>query len=280
MNLWNMKIVADSSADVLALDALPFSSAPLKIITTEKEYVDDENLSVIDMVQELSQYTEKSSTACPSVGDWLNAFGDATYVFCVTITSGLSGSYNAAVSAKQAYEEEHPDRKVFVIDSLSTGPEMKLIIEKLEELILAGKPFADICTEITEYQNRTGLLFMLESLKNLANNGRVSKLAASAVGILGIRVIGKASDQGTLEQLAKCRGEKKALPHLVQLMRELGHVGGKVRIGHCINGVTAKKLKEMILKDFPAADVELYSCRGLCSFYAEKGGLLVGFEKG
>lgn len=280
MNPWNMKIVADSSADVLTLDTLPYASAPLKIITADVEYVDDEQLNVIDMVHALSHASQRSSTACPSVGDWLAAFGDADYIFCVTITSGLSGSYNAAVSAKQAYEEEYPHRKVFVIDSLSAGPELKLLIEKLEELILAGKDFETICGEITAYQQHTGLLFMLESLKNLANNGRVSKLTAGAAGILGIRVIGKASDEGKLEMLTKVRGEKKALPALIELMRELGYQGKKVRIGHCINGVTAKTVMEMIRSAFPAADVELYPCRGLCSFYAEQGGLLVGFEKG
>lgn len=280
MNPWNMKIVADSSADVLSIGAFPYASAPLKIITSEKEYVDDENLDVIGMVNELSHYSDKSSTACPSVGDWLDAFGDAPYVFCVTITSGLSGSYNAAVGAKDAYEEAHPDRKVCVIDSLSAGPELKLIIEKLAQLIQEGKDFDTICGEIKEYQKRTGLLFKLESVKNLANNGRVSKLVAGAVGILGIRLVGKASDVGTLEVLHKVRGEKKALSVLMELMEELGYKGGKLRIAHCINGVTARDFKEKILEKFPRADVELYACRGLVAFYAEKGGLLFGFEKG
>ena len=279
MNPWNMKIVADSSADVMSIPSLPYAIAPLKIITSEKEYVDDSNLDVIAMVNELSHYSDRSSTACPSVGDWLDAFGDAPYVFCVTITSGLSGSYNAAIGAKDAYEEAHPDRKVCVIDSLSAGPELRLIIEKLAQLILEGKDFDTICGEIKEYQNRTGLMFKLESVKNLANNGRVSKLVAGAVGILGIRLVGKASDAGTLEVLHKVRGEKKALAVLMELMEELGYQGGKLRISHCINGVTARDFKEKILEKFPHADVELYACRGLVAFYAERGGLLFGFEK-
>lgn len=280
MDISTVKIVSDSSADTLFLDGIPFACAPLKIITDECEYIDDQNLNVIDMVNYLAGYSGKSSTTCPSVGDWLIAFGDAEYVFCVTITSGLSGSYNSAVNAAQTYEEEHPGRKVCVIDSLSAGPEMRLTLEKLRALILEGKAFDDVCREIAEYQQRTGLLFMLESLANLANNGRVSKLAAKAVGVLGIRVIGKASDEGTLEQLTKARGEKKALPRLIELMRELGHTGGKVRIAHCFNGITAKRLKETLEEHFPSIDVDIYAARGLVSFYAEKGGLLVGFEKG
>lgn len=275
----NMKIVADSSSDVLRLETVPFASAPLKIITSKKEYVDNETLDVAQMVNDFLDNTEKISTACPGVSDWIDSFGDARHVFCVTITSSLSGSYNSACIAKQQYEEVHPGRKVFIIDSLSAGPELKLIIEKLQKLIALGKSFEDICNSIANYQKHTGLLFMLESLKNLANNGRVSRLVASAAGILGIRVIGKASDRGELEQLAKSRGEKKALPTIMMLMSKLGYCGGKVRISHCCNEGAAQKLKELILTEFSKAQIEIYKARGLCSFYAEKGGLLVGFEK-
>lgn len=277
--LEHVKIVADSSADVLALEGLPFASAPLKIVTAEKEYVDDENLDVAAMVEEMLTYTEKSGTACPSVGDWLTAFGGAQYVFCVTITSNLSGSYNSAVAAAREFEELHPGSRVLVIDTLSAGPEMKLIVEKLRALVGAGKDFDQIAAEIKAYQERTGLLFMLESLKNLANNGRVSRVVASAVGILGIRILGKASDQGRLEQLVKSRGEKKALPALYQLLKREGYAGGKVRISHCLNEDAAKTMEHLIRAEYPDAEIKIYPARGLCSFYAEKGGMLVGFEK-
>ncbi len=273
------KIVADSSSDLLALAGVPFESAPLKIITAEKEYVDDASLDVLGMVTDLQNYSGRSSTSCPNANDWLNAFGDADEIFCVTITATLSGSYNAAEQAKQIYEEQHPGRRVFVLNSLTTGPEMVLIIEKMRDLILEGKSFDDICAEVTKYTKKTGLLFMLESMRNLANNGRVSPLIAKMAGILSIRVVGKASDQGDLAQLNKCRGEKKSLETIVQHLKSLGLKNGKVRIAHCFNETAGKALKELIQKEFSKVQVEIYKCRGLCSFYAEKGGLLVGFEK-
>ncbi len=273
------KIVADSSADLLELTGVPFSSAPLKIITDNAEYVDDENLDVSKMVDEFSRYKGRSSTSCPNSEDWLKAFGDAQYIFCVTITATLSGSFNAATVAKQMYEDMYPDRKVFVLNTLSTGPEMKLIIEKICELINAGDSFQEICSNITQYTKTTGLLFMLESMKNLANNGRVSPFVAKAAGLLGIRVVGKASDVGDLQPLDKCRGQEKALNAIVRRMIELGWNYGKVRISHCLNTAAAQKLKEILEKKSPAADIEIYNCKGLCSYYAEKGGMLVGFEK-
>ena len=273
------KIVADSTADVLSLDTISFSSAPLKIITSEKEYVDNSDLDVADMVETLLKYKGHSSTSCPNPDDWLKTFGDAENVFCITITGTLSGSYNSAVLAKQMYEEMHPERHVYVINSLSAGPELKLIIEKIEEQIRQGKEYAEICKIIEKYTQHTGLIFMLESMKNLANNGRVSSIVAKAVGLLGIRVVGKASYKGDLLPLDKCRGQEKALVEIVKRMKEFGFKGGKVRIAHCLNEDAAKKLRATILGDFPQVDLDVYHCRGLCSYYAEKGGLLVGFEK-
>ena len=275
----NFKIIADSSSDVLSLNGVPFEVTPLKIVTDKKEYVDNLNLDVNEMVDDLFSYKGKSSSSCPNADEWLTAFGDSKYIFCVTITATLSGSYNAACIAKEMYEEQYPDRKVFVINSLSTGPEMKLIIEMIKELIENGNTFDEICEDINLYTQKTGLIFMLESMKNLANNGRVSHLAAKAAGLLGIRVVGKASDVGDLQPLDKARGEQKAITSIFDCMHKEGYWGGKVRIAHCQNEKVAESLKTLITKEFAKADVEIYSCRGLCSFYAEKGGVLVGFEK-
>ncbi len=275
----NYLIAADSACDLFNLPDVPLCVAPLKIITANKEYVDDEHLNTMQMVKDLDSYKGKSSTSCPNPDNWLKAFGDAEFVFCVTITGTLSGSYNAALLAKNIYEEKHPERRVFVINTLSAGPEIALIIEKLEELIVGGHNFDDICDKISNYTNKTGLLFMLESMKNLANNGRVSPFVAKMAGILGIRVVGKASDKGDLEPLNKCRGENMALKTIFEHLTNLGFCGGKVNIAHCFNPDAAKSLKEMIKGKFNNAVVKIYNCGGLCSFYAEKGGLLVGFEK-
>lgn len=274
-----IKIVADSSANILYLKDISFSSAALKVIAGEREFVDDASLDVEGMIAWFDSYKGRSQTSCPNQVDWLNAFGDADDIFCVTITSGLSGSYNAACVAKQLYESEHPDRRVCVIDSLSAGPELALIVEKLETCIAEGMDYENICQTIESYQKSTGLVFMLESLKNFAANGRVSPAVAKLAGVLGIRIVGKASDLGTLEPTNKCRGEAKSLSAIVSNMKAAGLSGGKVRIAHCKNQPAALTLRGMIQEALPAVDVQIHSCRGLCSYYAEKGGLLVGFEK-
>ena len=273
------KIVADSSADMLSIPFdVAFESVPLKIITTEREYVDNASLDVHGMLCDLKKYNGKSRSSCPNPGEYLEAFGDAENVFCITITSGLSGSYNSAVKAANDYKDLHKDRNVMVIDSLSTGAESALMVEKIAELITLGKEFAEIEAELNEYVKRTNLLFSLESLHNLASNGRVNPVVAKLSGLLGIRVVGKASDQGTLEVLEKARGAQNAILTIIKLMKAHGYSGGKVRIHHAENLAVAEKVRDAILADFPEAKIGVSETRALCSFYAELGGVLVGYE--
>lgn len=274
-----VKIVADSSCDLCELKYTEFAVAPMKIITEEREFVDDSSLDVDAMVDYFYQYKGKSQSSCPNISDWLEAFGDADEIFCITITSGISGSYNSACAAKQIYEKENNGKRVFVFDTLSAGPELTLIIEKIEEYIGKGMPYDDICDNIKKYKEKTGLVFILKSLRNFANNGRVSPIMAKLIGITGIRVIGRASSKGTLEPKNKCRGDRRSLETLIDELEAEGFRSGRISIGHCQNESAAEQLKKMIMEKFMNIQVEMHKLKGLCSFYAEKGGLLVGFEK-
>ena len=271
-------IVSDSSANLYGSDCADFMPVPLKILAGQKEYVDDETLDVAGMLTELQEYKGRSSTACPGVGDWLQAFGDAEEVYGVSLTSHLSGCYNAACIAAEDYMAEHPGRKVFILDSLSTGPELELLIEKYHELLKFGFSFDGVQEQIREYAQRTHLIFSLESLSNFVKNGRVSPALAAAANLLGIRIVGRASSEGELEPLRKSRGEKRAIRQLWECMLDGGFAGGKVRIRHSENQAAAEQLAQIIRESYPNCDIRIGVNRGLCSYYAEKGGVLVGFE--
>ncbi len=274
------KIVTDSSSDVLSLAGTPFASVPLKIMSGGKTYVDTPELDVAGMVADLRAHKGKSSTACPSVHDWLEAFGDAERVLCLTITSGLSGTWNSASLAAREYEEVHPERRVFVMDTLSTGPEMRLLIEKAAALSEAGADFDAIVEAVKAYHQHTHLLFSLSSLHNLVANGRVNPAIGALVGLLGIRVLGIASAKGDIEMVAKSRGDRKARQAIITAMNARAYQGGRVHIAHCNNEANALALREALLAEYPAAAITIAPARGLCSYYAEEGGLLIGFETG
>lgn len=185
----NYKIVSDSSANLFRLNGMNFGSVPLHVIVGDRDFTDNESVNLNEMQNSLSSYNGKSSTSCPSSQEWIDAFSDAEVVFCVTITSNLSGACASAKIAASMYETEYPGRKVYVIDSLSTGPEMVLIIDKLAELINAGNDAETIYSEILEYKKGTHLYFELSSLDNFAKNGRINPILAKGIGILGIKIV-------------------------------------------------------------------------------------------
>ncbi|MGM9590063.1 MAG: DegV family protein [Faecousia sp.] len=273
-------IVSDSSSNVFHIEGTEYASVPMKIIAGAREYVDAPGLDLQGMVSDLQQFKGKSGSSCANVHDWLDAFGDAQMVFCVTITRQLSGSYNSAQQALNLYLEEHPERKGYVFDSMTAGPEQAMLVDKIAQLVAQGHDFDTVVEKTLDYHDHTHTLFRLQSLTNLARNGRVNPAVAKIAGVLGIRMLGEAQG-GKIAAVHKPRGDKKAVPLMAEMIKERGFYDGAVlRIAHCFNEEAACWLRDLLLAEFPNARIRMEHTAALCSFYAEEGGLIVGFEGG
>ena len=276
------KIVADSGCDYREItdlaDQTKFESVPLTIQIDHEIFVDNAQLDIDGMMEKMYATSSASKSACPSPEDYLRSFEGAENIFVVTITGSLSGSHNSAQLAKKLFLEENPTANIHVIDSLSAGGEVDLIVRKLNDLIKEGLSFEQVVEAITHYQANTKLLFVLAKVDNLVKNGRLSKLIGAVVGLLNIRMVGEASDTGTLELLQKARGAKKALTAAVDEVLKSGYKGGRIIIAHRNNEKFCQQFSEVIKEKFPAADISFLPTSGLCSFYAEEGGLLMGYE--
>ncbi|MFR2119065.1 MAG: DegV family protein [Streptococcus salivarius] len=255
-----------------------FVSVPLTIQVGETIYRDDAQLNIDQMMEEMYATTTASKSACPSPDDYMKSFEGADNIVVVTITGTLSGSYNSAEIAKKIYLEEHPDTKIHVIDSLSAGGEVDLLVRKLNHLVAEGLDFDQVLDAITAYQSKTKLLFVLAKVDNLVKNGRLSKLVGTVVGLLNIRMVGEASKTGTLELLQKARGQKKAIKAAFDELIKAGYTGGHITIAHRNNEKFIEQFSELVREKFAQASIEVLPTSGLCSFYAEEGGLLMGYE--
>lgn len=273
-----VKYIADSSCDIQKLENENFESVPLLIYTDEWKYLDDGSIDISEMLDKLEKYNGRSYTSCPTVESWISAFEGAGEIYVVTITSGLSGTYNSALIAKDIYLDSHPDAKIEVFDSLSTGPEMKMALEKIMELKKEGHTFEEVCTLTHKYLDDVRLFFVLSSIHNLAQNGRVSKVIASAVGILGISIIGIASEIGIIKQISRARGDRHVIKTLMEQFSSVGYNGGKISICNVQNINLAEKLASAIRSKFENADISIYPAGGLCSYYAERNGIIIGIE--
>ena len=109
-------IVSDSSCEIRELKnpapGVQFALVPFKIRVGEREYVDLATLNTQQMLQAMTDYNGASTTACPSPEEWAEYFLQADNCIALTISSNLSGSYNAAVAARTMVLEEHPEKKI------------------------------------------------------------------------------------------------------------------------------------------------------------------------
>ena len=274
------KIISDSSCDLMkkdvACDEVDFTTIPFILNIGNEEYIDDENLDVDKMITAMESCATACSSACPSPASWLDEYDDAENAIAITISSNLSGSHNSAVVAKEMVTDQN--KNVAILDSRSTGPELVICIEELVKLIKSGLSFDEVVEKANETLTQTKTAFALCSFDNLVKNGRMSRLTGFVARKLGMWGIGIATEQGTISVTGKSRGPEKAISLIIGDMTERGFTGEKVVISHCKNQIFAEKLKNAILEKWQNAEISFRETKGLDSFYAERGGIIIAYK--
>ena len=179
--------------------------------------------------------------------------------------------------AKELLLEREPDRKIYVIDSLSTGAESILILRKLYELIAQGLDFEAVIEGVEKFKKTSRTVFVLCCFDNLVKNGRMSKLKGFVANTLGFWGIGIASDVGTIEMKGIARGQKKTVAAIINDMQERCGDVKELILDHCMNEDFARQVEAAAREHWPEINVTILPTRGLCSYYAEKGGLIIGY---
>ena len=185
---------------------------------------------------------------------------DGKDVLHLTLSSGLSGSYNSARNAAEILKEEFPDRKLYVVDSLGASSGYGLFVDKLADLRDEGKSIDEI--RIWAEDNRLNLhyWFFSTDLTFYVKGGRVSKVSGFFGGMLGICPLLNMNNEGRLIAREKIRSKKKVIATIVDKMEKHAKDGldysGKCYICHsdCIED--AKEVKKLVEERFKNLDGE------------------------
>ena len=282
MNDW--QLIADSSCDLNAdtfdTGEIPFATVPLKIIVGDREFIDLPETDPHEMLAAIKSFAGAATSACPSPHAFAEQFCKAAQSIAVTITSGLSGSYNCAVQAMNMVLDEHPEKKIHIVDSRSAAGSMVLLLRRLRQLIEQGIAFEEIIKQIEGYRDSMKIIFSLATFDNLVKNGRMSRAAGMFATALNIRAVATNSAEGVIEVIEKVRGEKRAIERMVALMGGYKDmVGTPVVITHCNNAGAVKTMCELIKSTYGTkdSDITVLECTCLTSFYAGDQGLLLSF---
>lgn len=274
------QILIDSSCDLnpdyLKETNIGLNIIPIKIYVSGKEYIDDENLDIQELITAMNNTKEKMGSACPSPEDWSSKFGNAEYTFVVTMTSNLSGTYNSAVVARDMAENKD---KIHIFDSKSTSGSMELIVDEIVRLINEETEFNEIITQVEEFIKTRNLFFILHKFDNLIANGRMSKFAGLMAKTLVIKPVCTASKEGTIDIVHKCIGSLNAYKKMAELAfaRCKDFFKRKLVITHCNNQEDATKIKDILCEKCNFKEIIIKPMRGLTSLYAQEKGVIACF---
>jgi DegV family protein with EDD domain len=196
------------------------------------------------------------TTAAPSPGAFSEAYksafdGGASEIICLTVSAGVSATYQAAVSAKDL----HPDKKITVVDTESISMGQGFMALEAAKLAREGKRTEEILKAVVDIRDRTHLYAALDTLKFMAMSGRVGHLTAEMANVLSIKPILSIMD-GKLDLLEKVRTRKKAWARVIELSVEsLGK--GEVEemyILHVAAEDLARDFEELLRSAMPCPD--------------------------
>lgn len=207
----SVKLIIDSASD------LPFSFAeannigfaPLKTTLGGQEYRDGIDIVPEEFYEKLEANKELAHTSQVNAAEFAALFDAAVSggddVVAITISGGLSGTYQSAMIAAADY----PDR-VYVVDSLNATAGAQVLIQYAMRLKDEGKSAKEIFDALEELKKRVRLFVRLETLEYLKRGGRISKTSAVVGGILHIKPILTLNGEGKLETVGKARGIKQS----------------------------------------------------------------------
>lgn len=276
------KIIADSSLETNEYLApiLQVSFAPFKIAVEEREFIDDDTLDIDELLAAIAKSKLPSRTAAPSPESFLQYIDESLdCAFIVTISSKLSGSYNAAFVARAVAKERYPHTKVHIFDSLGAGSGETTVAIQIKECMDAGMSFEETVEYVENFTKNDQLYFILDNLDTLIKNGRMNSVKGLIASLLHIKPVLGDDGDGNIKLFSTERTYTKAIDKMVTFISESTFELAKRTcvIAQCSAYSRANLVAEKLMRLNLFRDVQIVPMKGLSSTYANAGGLIIAF---
>ena len=243
-----ISIVSDTSTlySISEGQEIGLSIVPLNITVDDKSYKDFEDITDHQLLKMIEE-NKVPRTSQPSLGEKIDIYNELLKkgeVIDITMASGLSGTYQTALLAKNACDD--PER-VTVIDSMTLCGPHRALVDLALEMSAMGKSAAEITQQI-ENMKRHEISFLI--------NGMAGVLG----GLLKLMAVMKKGEEGRgLDKFAVCRTTRKVGHDITEEMKREGIDNSYTfYISHAANELLALKMKEKIAEEFPDATIHIY----------------------
>lgn len=271
-------LVTDSTCDLPreVCAARGIEVVPMRVRFGEKEYLDGVDLTNEEFALRLAAAAELPQTAQPSPQAFLEAFGRADGdVLCITVSSGLSGTYQTARLAADMAGEG--GRKVGVIDSHTASIGLGVLVLEAAEQIAAGLSLPALLDTLLAYRDKMRTMVVLDTLENVVKGGRLTRFEGLMGNLLNIKPVMMGDPEGKLVVAEKARGQQKALRRALDILGEAGRdlKDRIVGISHLACLDEALALKDQVVARFAPREVVVAPMGATIGTYAGRGGIII-----
>ena len=249
-------LFCDATNDLPAevIDKLDVRIIPMEVVLDDKSYVYDmyeKELSCTFFYEKLKE-GKLSSTSQITPMHYDEIFRpileEGKDIFYLCFTSGMSGTYQASLIARETLSEDFPDRKIICVDSLCASVGEGMLLYHVAKQRLGGMGMEELEAWTIDHRLETAHWFTVEDLFHLNRGGRLSTVEALIGTALKIKPIISVDEEGKLYVASKVRGTKKCIEFLInKLEEEAGHLPKQtVIIGNGDNLEQAKALEKIL----------------------------------
>lgn len=239
MILISYQITCCSTADLPAASFQQYAVlwVPFHFIIDGETYPDDLGHTMpFDAFYQRIHDGALPTTSQVNVGEfnafWQPLLAAGKDILHLSLSSGISGEYNAAQAAAAMLREEYPERQIVVVDSLAASSGYGLLLDQACEFRDAGKTLQEVAALLTQNRTRLHHWFFSTNLSHLKRGGRISSTSAIIGDILHICPLLHVSPEGKLVPKSKVRGKKAVIREMVQRMVQHA-AGGTDYSGKC-----------------------------------------------
>lgn len=259
MTVAGVKIVTDSAGDIAPelMQSKGIAVVPLTVHFGTESHRDWYDVRGKEFYDRLRAGGVLPSTSQPSPAAFEKAFkeasDDGSSVICITLSSGISGTYQSAVLAREML----PEASITVIDSLQASCGEGILALKAQEMAEAGATAKEISEYVVAMSRRVACRFSVDTLEYLAKNGRIGHAARFMGTLLNMKPILGLDKEGRVTAIERVRGAGKVIPALVEqaLSFTKGQKAAVIAVAHADSPDAARELKDAVLRAYETGSV-------------------------
>ena len=253
------------------------------IMYDDQTYIENVTITATEAYELIKKDPDKFLTSAPTPALVLEEFekhcNEHKNVVHITLSGTLSAGFKTSTLAAEMFQEKHPDTKIHVVDSKTVAGAQGLVVLAAARAAKKGMTAEQITESIAQVRQKTGGIFILETLRYIYRTGRMSKLGSRIASMFNIRPINKLMDDGSIEMVERTRNKDHGFELMLDIIKnEAGTDSLHFMVNHANDISGAENLSELLKKNFKCLSLGISDYSPVMGYGAGPGAIFVGFQ--